>query len=125
MASRRTIEDDNSPNLEDLLQIAATTLKSGNRQSAQVLIQQVIEADKHNDRAWVMMAYTTADPVERQRYLRTALRLNPENKAAKRALEKMENTRTKAESQAMYYGMIGLVIVLVLAAVACVAILVR
>lgn len=122
MASRR-IEDD-SPNLEDLLQIAATTIKQGNRQGARVLLQQVLDSDKHNDRAWVLMAYTTNDNLERQRYLRTALRLNPNNQAAQRALEKIDITRTKSESQAMYYGTVGLLVLLALVAIACIAVLV-
>jgi uncharacterized protein YacL len=55
--------------------------------------------------------------------LRTALRLNPENKAAKRGLDKLKQARSKSENQAMYYGTIGLVIVLVITVIACVAIL--
>jgi hypothetical protein len=113
-----------APNLEDLLQFATTTLKQGNKQGAQVLLQQVLEADKRNDRAWVLMAFTSDDPVDRRRCLKTALRLNPNNTAAKRALEKMKKVRTKSDSKAMYYGTIGLVIVLLAAVIACVAILV-
>lgn len=113
-----------TPNLEDLLQFATTTLREGNKQGAQVLLQQVLEADKRNDRAWVLLAFTTDDLVDRRRCLKTALRLNPNNTAAKRALAKMKSVRTKSESKAMYYGTIGLVIVLLAAVIGCVAVVV-
>jgi thioredoxin-like negative regulator of GroEL len=112
-----------APNLEQLLQMAASTLKRGNQEGARVLVQQVLDADNRNDRAWVLLAYTTNSLVDRRRYLRTALRLNPENKAAKRGLDKLKQARSKSENQAMYYGTIGLVIVLVITVIACVAIL--
>jgi thioredoxin-like negative regulator of GroEL len=113
-----------APNLEDLLQFATTTLKQGNKQGAQVLIQQVLEADKRNDRAWVLMAFTTDDPIDRRRCLKTALRLNPNNTSAKRALDKMKKVRTRSDDKTMYYGTIGLIIILLAAVIACVAILV-
>lgn len=117
-------QTDSTANLEDLLQIATTSLKEGNKPGARVLIQQVLDTDKHNDRAWVLMAAATDDPVDRQRYLKTALRLNPNNKAAKKALDKMKKARNSAENQALYYGTIGLAIVLVIAVLACIAVLV-
>lgn len=117
-------QTDSTANLEDLLQIATTSLKEGNKTGARVLIQQVLDADKHNDRAWVLMAAATDDPVDRQRYLKTALRLNPNNKSAKKALDKMKKARNTSESQALYYGTIGLAIVLVIAVLACIAVLV-
>lgn len=116
--------DENAPNLEQLLQIAETTLRQGNKDGARVLIQQVLDQDKRNDRAWVLFAAATDDPTDRRRYLRTALHVNPNNQAAQRALAKMKKARTRSENQALYYGMIGLVAALLIAAVACVIIFV-
>ncbi len=109
-----------APNLEEMLQIAASTLKQGSREGATVLIQQVLEEDKRNDRAWVLLAAATTNPVDRRRYLRTALHINPNNQAAQRALQKMKKAQVSSENQALWYGSIGLAIVLVIAAIACV-----
>ncbi len=123
MVNLHSVTDDDAPNLEELLQMATTSLRQGNTQGAYVMVQQVLDADKHNDRAWVLMAYTTQNPVDRRRYLRTALRLNPENKAARRGLEKMKRSRTKTESRVLYYGTVGLVVLLAVAVIACVLVL--
>ncbi len=122
MTNLTDLGDDNTPNLEQMLQIAETTLREGNKQGARILIQQVLDQDKHNDRAWVLFAAATDDPTDRRRFLRTALHVNPNNKAAQRALAKMKKARSHAENQALYFGMIGLIIALLVAAAACVII---
>ncbi|PJF43745.1 MAG: hypothetical protein CUN55_07485 [Phototrophicales bacterium] len=118
-----TSSTESGPNLEELLQIATTTLKQGNKQGAEVIIRQVIEADKYNDRAWVLLAGTTDDPLERRRWLQQALRINPNNQTARRALEKMEQVQANVKDLTVYYGTIGLVIALAMLALACVLVL--
>lgn len=115
---------ESGPNLEELLQIATTTLKQGNKQGAEVIVRQVIEADKFNDRAWVLLAYTTDDPLERRRWLQQALRVNPQNTTARRALDKMQRVQTNVKDRTIYYGTIGLVIALAILALACVLVLI-
>ena len=127
MASLRNVTpggDLNSPNLEELLQIAMSTLKQGNKEGAAVIVRQVIEADKYNDRAWVILAFTTEDPVERRRWLNQALRLNANNKAAKRALEKMDRKRMNAKDRTIFIGTMGIVAALGIGVIACVLVLV-
>lgn len=112
--------DPNTPNLEELLQIAASTLKQGNKQGAEVIVRQILAADNYNDRAWVILAFTTEDPTERRRWLNQALRLNPNNKAAARALEKMNRKSTNVKDRTILYGTLGIVAALGMAAIACV-----
>lgn len=119
-----TNEDPNTPNLEELLQIAMSTLKQGNKQGAEVIIRQVLEADKYNDRAWVLLAFTTEDKTQRRRWLNQALRLNPNNSAATRALEKLDRKRTNVKDRTIFIGTMGVVAALGLAVVACVLVLV-
>lgn len=114
---------DSGPNLEELLQIASNTLKQGNKQGAEMIVRQVIAADKYNDRAWVLLAYTTDDPLERRRWLQQALRVNPQNQAARRALDKMESVQTNVQDRTIYYGTIGIVIALAILALGCVLVL--
>jgi Tfp pilus assembly protein PilF len=102
-----------------LLQLAIATAKQGNRQGARVLLQQVLDADKHNDRAWLWMAYTSTNLVDRRRYLRTVLRLNPNNKAAQSALAKMQQQRVNVETRTKQYGIIALALLVLVVAVAC------
>jgi type II secretory pathway component HofQ len=119
-----TSEDPNTPNLEELLQIAMSTLKQGNKQGAEVIVRQVLEADKYNDRAWVLLAFTTEDETQRRRWLNQALRLNPKNNAATRALEKLDRKRTNVKDRTIFIGTMGLVAALGIAVVACVLVLV-
>lgn len=114
----------NTPNLEELLQIAMSTLKQGNKQGAEVIIRQVLEADKYNDRAWVLLAFTTDDAVQKRRWLNQALRLNPNNTAATKALEKLDRKRTNVNDRTILIGTMGIVAALGLAVVACVLVLV-
>ena len=115
--------DLNTPNLEELLQIATTTLKQGNKEGAEVIVRQILEADKYNDRAWVILAFTTDDPTKRRQWLNQALRLNSNNKAAARALEKMNRKKTNVKDRTILYGTIGIVLALGMAALTCVLIL--
>ena len=114
----------NTPNLEELLQIAMSTLKQGNKQGAEVIIRQVLEADKYNDRAWVLLAFTTDDEVQKRRWLNQSLRLNPENSAAKKALEKLDKKQTNVNDRTVFIGTMGVVAALGIAIIGCVLVLV-
>lgn len=108
------------PNLENLLQMGITAARDGNKDGARALFQQVISNDKKNDRAWVWLAYVTEDRTKRQQYLKTALKINPDNTAAKKALEKISNTRADRDQKTLLYAGVGLLSILVFAALCCV-----
>ena len=44
------------PNREQLLQMAVTTAKAGNRDGARVMLRQVLSEDRRNERAMLWMA---------------------------------------------------------------------
>jgi hypothetical protein len=106
--------DTNTPNLEQLLQIGIQTARKGNKSSARVIFQQILDADKTNERAWLWMAAIAETSEDRLRYLRAVLRINPSNATALRELEKMKRKQVSSNTQVIRYGMIGLLIALLL-----------
>lgn len=104
----------NTPNLEQLLQLGIRTAREGNRQSARVIFQQVLDADKRNERAWLWMASVAEDDMDRRRYLETVLRLNPKNEKAKQYLASMEKRSASTENRTLVRGLIILAILVVL-----------
>lgn len=109
--------------VEQLLRMGIETAKQGNKQGARVLLQQVIQEDKRNDRAWMWMAYVENDPVQRRRYLENAVRINPSNDSAKKALAKMNRSQESDQNKTLVYGGLVLAGVLVLTILACIIVL--
>jgi hypothetical protein len=107
-------DDVNTPNLEQLLQIGIQTARKGNRSSARVIFQQILDADKTNERAWLWMAAIAETSEDRLRYLNAVLRVNPNNTTALRELEKMKRKQVSSNTQVIRYGMIGLLVALLL-----------
>ena len=110
--------DPNTPNLEQLLQIGIQAARKGNKAGARVTLQQVIDADKTNERAWLWMAAIAETSEDRRRYLNAVLRLNPENPTALRELEKLNRKQVSSNTQVIRYGMMGLLALLVLVLIA-------
>lgn len=102
-----------NPNLENLLQMGITAAKQGNKDGARVLLRQVIEGDKKNDRAWLWMASVAENTEKRKQYLETALRINPHNDAAKKQLTKLEKKRSRGEQRTLQVGLVVLLLVMV------------
>lgn len=99
---------DNNPNLENLLQMARTAVREGNKEGAKMLLQQVLEADKKNDRAWLLMAQAARNSNERQQYLETALKYNPHNEVARKALNKMTAKSSNRDQRLIVMGAVFL-----------------
>ena len=111
-------DDPNTPNLEQLLQIGIQAARKGNKAGARVTLQQVIDADKTNERAWLWMAAIAETSEDRRRYLNAVLRLNPENPTALRELEKLNRKQVSSNTLVIRYGMMGLFVLLVLVLIA-------
>jgi hypothetical protein len=110
--------DSNTPNLEQLLQLGIQAARKGNRAGARVMLQQVLDTDKTNERAWLWMAAIAETSEDRRRYLNAVLRLNPRNPTALRELEKINRKQVSSNTQVIRYGMMGLFALLVLVAIA-------
>jgi hypothetical protein len=116
-------KDASSPNLEQLMQLGIQTARHGNKQNARMIFQQILDTDKMNERAWIWMAAVAETPVDRVRYLKTVLQINPHNPTALRELRQMERKRESSNSQVLAYGGIALAVILLLVALAIVIIL--
>lgn len=61
--------------------------KTGEKNKARRLLEQVVEADQTNETAWLWLSAVVDARAERIRCLETALKLNPANQESKMALE--------------------------------------
>lgn len=104
----------NAPRIEELMQLGIQAARQGNRQNARMIFQQVLATDKQNERAWLWMAAVAETQADRINYLKTVLKINPNNTRANRELNQLRKKRATSNSQALTYGLIGLGIVLVL-----------
>ena len=82
------------------------------------MLQQVIDSDKTNERAWLWLAATAETSEDRRRYLNAVLRLNPGNPTALRELEKLNRKQVSSNTLVIRYGMMGLFVLLVLVLIA-------
>jgi hypothetical protein len=111
-------DDPNIPNLEQLLQLGIQAARKGNKAGARVMLQQVIDGDQTNERAWLWMAAIADTSEDRRRYLNAVLRLNPGHPTALRELEKLNRKQVSSNTQVIRYGMMGLFVLLVLIVIA-------
>jgi hypothetical protein len=109
--------------IDQLLQMGIDTAKSGNNEGAKVILKQVIQKDKRNDRAWTWLAFIEPDPVQKRRYLQNAVRINPGNRPAQEALSKMVAKEQKGTDKTMFYGSIAIGIMVLLSVMACMLVL--
>lgn len=108
----------NTPDLEQLLMLGKNTLKSGNRQGAKMMFEQVLAVDKRNERAWLYLASLADTEVERRRLLETVIDINPANVKAKRYLRELDQATTSTEASSMRFGVRLLAIVIFVVVVA-------
>lgn len=109
----------NQPNREELLRLAIRSAKAGNRESARVMLRQVLSEDKRNELAMLWMAQTAETGGERRQWLERVLDLNPDNQQAKTALKKMAYKRSARENRTLLiFGVVaGVLIVLLIVVV--------
>ncbi len=102
------------PNREELLQMGIRAAKAGNKDGARMAFDQILNQDKRNERAMMWMAKIADTKVERKKWLDRVLTVNPDNEAARDALQKMAYTRSAKENRTLLvFGMIaGVLIVL-------------
>jgi thioredoxin-like negative regulator of GroEL len=109
---------ENTPNLEQLMQLGIQTARQGNKENARMIFQRILDADKQNERAWLWMAAVAETPMDRIRYLNTVLQINPNNATAQRELNQMKKKKETSNTQVLRYGALGLVVVFGLLAIA-------
>lgn len=106
---------DNTPNREELFNMAVEQAKSGNKKGARFMFAQILEQDKRNIRAMMWMAKIASSPDERETWLKRILDIKPSYAPAQEALAKMSlNTSAKRNQQLFKLavgGYVGLVII--------------
>lgn len=75
-----------SEELHTMLQDAIEALRQGERQRARDLLTRLLKNDQNNPEVWVWLSAAVDTPKERLYCLQTALKLDPQNAAAKRGL---------------------------------------
>src|SRR5262245_39978784 len=100
------------PNREELLQMGIRAEKAGNKEGARIAFDQILSQDKRNERAMMWMAKIADTKVERKKWLDRVLSVNPDNEAARDALQKMAYTRSARENRILLiFGVIAGVLV--------------
>jgi hypothetical protein len=73
-------------------------IKAGEDEKARACLVRILKTDPTNDTAWVWMASVVETEQLRRQCLEEALKHNPRNKMAQRALQKMNGPQTSFES---------------------------
>lgn len=77
--------------VEQWLLEGITAVKAGNREQARTLFMQVIAADKENESAWLWLSSVVEKEDDQRICLENVLTINPDNAAAWRRLEALNN----------------------------------
>lgn len=77
----------------------------GNKDSAKVILQRVLDQDKRNERAWLWLASVQDDQLEKRRLLQTVLDINPNNASAQKLMRAMDDAIQNTEQASMRFGM--------------------
>ena len=107
------------PNREQLLQMAVTTAKAGNRDGARVMLRQVLSEDRRNERAMLWMAKMARSSKERRQWLKRVLDVNPDNEVARKQIKRMDyQTSAQQNRILLVFGVVaGVLFVLLLVVV--------
>lgn len=119
------VRESNQPDREELLNMAITAAKQGQKQGARVMLRQVLNQDKRNERAMMWLARLATNEKERKQWLSRVLMVNPDNDTARDALEKMDY-QNQAESNRLLIVLgvvVGVMIILVIAVIIIVSLL--
>jgi hypothetical protein len=79
-----------------LLRDAIETLKSGDRDGARVMLEQVVREDPNSEMGWYYYAAVQDDPQIRRAYLERVLIINPNNAKAREILSKVDAPSSSA-----------------------------
>jgi Tfp pilus assembly protein PilF len=112
MASEFSNGDSQTPNREELLQLAINAARGGNKRPARLMFEQVLKEDKGNERAMMWLAKIADSKAERREWLERALRVNPNNEQARDALKSIVYKKSAKDNRVLLmFGVIALVLV--------------
>lgn len=73
-----------------LLRQAVEAIKEGDREAARSFLEEILQEDDENVRAWLLLARVTENEEEKRLCLTTVLQLEPENERARAMLNKLD-----------------------------------
>lgn len=116
MASRNKGKQagDNSPNREELYNMAMEAVKAGNKRGAQVMFQRILAEDRRNVRVMYQLARLAPNKKERVRWLNKILEINPEHEQALATLQKMDYTEKAGRNKLLLRVGVGAYVAIVL-----------
>lgn len=79
---------------QELFQQAVILFKSGDRERAGKLLQEIVKSNPGNEKAWFGLVSCTDSIEEKQYYLQKVLEINPENSKASQLLKKMNTSHS-------------------------------
>jgi Tfp pilus assembly protein PilF len=104
-----------APNREELLQMAINAARAGNKRAARLMLEQILKADKNNERAMMWMAKIAESKTERREWLTRVLHINPNNEPARDALKKMAYSRSARDNRTLLiFGVLALVLIVLM-----------
>jgi len=87
-----------TPNFDNRLELGIAALKAGKRDEARRLLLQLVEAEEHNEQAWLWLSGAVETDEERRICLENVLTLNPNQQTARYGLEKLRGEGETAVS---------------------------
>ena len=102
-----------APNREQLLQMAITSAKQGNRNAAKLMFRRILSEDQNNERAMMWMAKLADNKAERRVWLQRVLEANPNNELARETLAKMRYGRSARDNRVLLiFGVMAAVLLI-------------
>jgi cytochrome c-type biogenesis protein CcmH/NrfG len=111
--AKRPASPDNTPNIEELFNMAVEAAKQGQRKGARVMFRQILEKDKRNVRAMMYMAKLAATDQERIAWLEKMLEVKPGYEPAEAMLSKLRLDKAASRNRRMFRLGIGAYVVAV------------
>ena len=112
MSSEFSNGDSQTPNREELLQLAINTARGGNKRPARLMFEQVLKEDKNNERAMMWLAKLADSKAERKEWLERVLRVNPNNEQARDALKNIAYKKSAKDNRVLViFGVIAVVLI--------------
>ena len=113
MASEFSNGDSQTPNREELLQLAINAARGGNKRPARLMFEQVLKQDKNNERAMMWLAKIADSKAERREWLERALRVNPNNEQARDALKSIAYKKSAKDNRVLLtFGVLAAVLII-------------
>jgi cytochrome c-type biogenesis protein CcmH/NrfG len=76
---------------QQLLRDAITAAREGDKARARLLLEEIVEQDEQNEKAWYWLASVAETDEDRILYLNNVIAINPNNERARSVLDQIED----------------------------------